>query len=979
MAREPVEPGVARSTGSIGRSRELAQIERGLDEAFAGRGGIVLISGEPGIGKTWLLEAAAVSARSRGAPVLWGRALPAEGAPPFLLWRQVLQWLEPPAPEASDMAPNDLAAVGRIAPEVPWLMGDSTSLPAVSLAPTLERFDVFDAVARLLGSAAAPAGLIILLDDLQWADPPSLRLLEHVGGEIRNTRVLIVVAHREARIGGDEPLRRCLGDLARVRGVAHLALCGFDENEVGDLLTATCARSLSAAAVSTIRQRTNGNPFFVAEFGRLISATPAQDSGAIDLSLEVPHGARDVIALRVSQLSSACQDVLQAGAVVGSSFSADAVAALLDVSVRDILARLDEALAAGLLTTDDLRGGVNHRFRHTLMRDTVYAEIPIDLRVTLHLKMADHLERSRGAERESTLGERAYHLIKALPLGTGHRAAVVAERAAQVALAQLAYEEAARLYDDAATAAESAQSDPASIGRLILGRARAEYLAGELERAARSCKDAAALAREAGAVTLLADTALVLEGVGDPHLSHEITDLCEQSLALLPEESLQARSRVLAQMATAAYYTGDYGRVSQLSRQALDGAEQVADHDTLVLALRAREIACSGPDGLDERMRIAERMISAAGASRRPADELWGRLWRFDALVERGSVDDAAAEVTALAAVAERINQSLARWHVARCRFVIEHVRGNFAAARHAAERGAGFAHSAGMLAHGRHHTQRVLIAWLTGDDCDEDFAALERAGASDAIVQRVLRGLVALSQGRQHEATLMSDSLPPLAHFQPMPAILLLARAYRSVLSSELVRVDECALLYDQQLVHADRYVVGSAGAVACLGSVELYLGMLAGAMGRFDAAARHLERAVERNSTAGLQPWAAESRYRLAETLHRRGRPDDVGRALVLTAESREVAGRLGMKPLATRASALEEVLRSRTRRARLLTPREEQIARLVAQGLTSREIGEAMHITARTADTHVQHVLDKLGLRTRSQIAARLGIRS
>jgi DNA-binding CsgD family transcriptional regulator len=363
-----------------------------------------------------------------------------------------------------------------------------------------------------------------------------------------------------------------------------------------------------------------------------------------------------------------------------------------------------------------------------------------------------------------------------------------------------------------------------------------------------------------------------------------------------------------------------------------------------------------------------------------PWDELWSQLWRVDNLMQRGRLGDAANAVAQLGMFVDRINQPLARWHLERCRFAVALTLGDFSAARQAMESGDRYSRAAGDLAVSRRHLQHTLIAWLTGEECDEAIAAVEsiarsrfRGLAAPWISGRLRLCNLALARGLRGEAERHYALLPAVGMDHVMPAMATVAAADRSVAAAELGHRQDCAILYKEMLPYADQFASSGAGAVACHGSMELFLGVCAVGLERHDVAMRHLEAAVERNDANGMRPWAAEGRWWLARALHSRRRAGDAGRALALIAESREAATALGMAPLVRQLDELEPGVRRGTQRGRLLTKREEEIARLIAQGLTSREVGETVHISARTADNHVQHILDKLNLRSRSQIGA------
>lgn len=964
----------AAGTSYVGRRRELTTLEAALADSLSGRGRIVLVCGEPGIGKSRLLGEAERIARGCGVSVAWGRSTEADGAPPYWPWRQVLRAIDPQVRSTVDGGPDRFALAYRIAPD---LAGSSELVDGGGGAELhgAERFGVFESVAELLRTAAAAAGLVVLLDDVHWADAPSLRLLEHVAAEWGDTRALLIAAHRPVGTDRDAPLRQAMAQLARVEGTVRMTLEGFTPEETAARLADVTGRQFPATTVASLRERTNGNPFFIGEFAQLLASGPT----TIDTDRDIPQGVRDVIAQRVGRLPRASQEVLEVAAIVGAQPSATVVASVLEIPVADVLERFDAAADDGLLTRPS--EGKEYSFAHALLRETLCVELPRAQRIRWHARVAAEVERLGGGDRSAHLSELAYHWLEAVPAGHADAAVHSAAAAAEAAMAQLAYEEAARLYEAAAGASTQTAAEPGRRARLLLSAARGWFLSGELERATSLCVDIARLARPAGDIELLAAAALVLEGVGDPQVSGVIAGLCREALAALPDGAVQLRSRLQAQLISAMVYLDDFEPLDRLSTAALEGAERSGDDDTLAAALRARHIACTDAGGLDERIRVTERLLEMAQRSHRVIDELWARLWRFDAALQRGLSAEAEREISAVAVLAQGIGQPLINWHVERCRFALSHARGDFAAARRAAEDGARSSRAAGELARIRRATQYMLLSLATGQDSDiEAGAAAHPAAALDArltstavIIGRETFALRALFRGDPETAAAIYDALPGPDRWAVMPASLLIASGLRAMLAGLLHRREDSADMYRRLLPYADMFMTAGAGSVACLGPIELPLGVAARATGRLDAAVKHLERAVERTRDAGMRPAEAESQFQLALTLHARARDGDAGTALALLSACLEAARSLGMRPLLARATELREALRAGTRQARVLTPREMEIATMVAEGLTSREIADAMHISSRTADNHVQHILDKLDLRSRSQIAA------
>jgi DNA-binding CsgD family transcriptional regulator len=973
MAGQMTDTAAAAGTRYVGRHRELAVLDAALDNALTGEGRIVVVSGEAGIGKSRLLSEVERRAKSRGIAAVWGRCLETDGAPPYWPWRQVLRGVDAVRHRSRSRTTDPFTLAFRIAQDFD-VVPDSTESPAYAELQGSERFQVFDAISGLLRSTAEAAGLVLLLDDLHWADAPSLRLLEHLGFGWYGSRALLVASHRPIGADRDAPLRQTVAQLSRVEGTVRLALEGFTPDETAARLSDVTGRRFPDAAVWSLQSRTRGNPFFISEFAHLL----AGDGRELDAERDLPQSVRDVVARRISQLSAAAQEVLEVAAVAGAQPPPALVAATLGVPLADVLTSFDEAADEGLLTRAPDR--LDYSFAHALVRDALYGELAATQRVHWHARIATELERTRAGEEPSALSRLAYHWLQAAPAGNAEHAASIAAAAAEAAIAQLAYEEAARLYEAAATA--DAQADSTHRVQLLLRAARSRFLAGELEQAVARCDEVAQLARTVGDAQMLADAAMVAEGVGDPNVSPVIAALCEEALGSLPRHALNTRSRLLAQLSTAKMYVGDFAPLESLSREALDIAEQTGDHDTLVAALRARHTARSDAAGIEERIVVAERLLELGQSARNRVDEFWARLWRFDIALQQGRLDDAEAEVGAVAMLVDRLRLPLASWHLERIRFAVAQSRGDFAAARRAAEAGDRYARSAGQLARFRLPMQEVIIAYLTGDDIAAAEAGLSQLDSAVPdlarmptwiVLHRLTRCLVALSRDQVEDARRIFEGTPGPSSWAVMPPAALIATAHRGVVAAELGRRQENALLYQLLLPHTDLFATAGAGAVASFGSIERVLGVLARSLGRLDTAVRHLERAVEREGDAGMHPWLALSRYELARTLGERGRSGDVPRALALATQSREAADTLGMRPVSGHASALHDALRLRTRQSRVLTPRETEIARMGAEGLTSREIAEAMHISSRTADNHVQHILDKLELRSRSQIAA------
>jgi hypothetical protein len=315
------------ASGFVGRAAELALLAGLADAAALGEGGVALIGGEPGIGKTRLADEAAARAAEAGLARVRARALPDEGCPPYWLFRQVIGEV------TKTFMPNDSqhAHLSFIAP------GSQAQPPRLDLAE--QRFAVFESVRDFLVAAAAATGLVLLFDDVHWADPPSLRLLRHLAEGVAASRLVLLITYRDTETGGRDELTAFLAALARQDTVTRIRLTGLTQEEVARQLAVVTGGEVAPELAAAIGRRSHGNPFFVGELARIIDAGPGV----------LPDAVRDTVGVRLHGLSPACRDVLGTAAVLGTAVDPAAVAAVTGREPAAVLAALDEAAAAGIL------------------------------------------------------------------------------------------------------------------------------------------------------------------------------------------------------------------------------------------------------------------------------------------------------------------------------------------------------------------------------------------------------------------------------------------------------------------------------------------------------------------------------------------------------------------------------------------------------------------------------------------------------
>ena len=480
-----------------GRTADLALLDAALHQAAAGRGHMVLLAGEPGIGKTRLAEELVARATAAGAAVAWGGSNEGEGAPSFWPWIQVLRAVLAQAdPEVAEGGWR--RSVAPLLPETAAPSGAPD--PAPSLDAESARFRLSEAVMDGLTSVSRDRPLVVVLDDLHWADPASLALCEFVAARLDGTRVLVVGTYRPAELAAGHPLVPTLGALARRPDLERINLRGLTEEEVGRFVARGWAVEPSGELTAALHARTEGNPFFLIELVRLLASEGELGQAEAVAAAHVPAGVRDVLRRRLDRLPEATNALLRVAAVVGRRFDLGVLSAATDYDEDRTLDAVEAALLAGIVVEDPDAVG-RYQFAHTLVRQALYDELSAVRRARLHARVGSALEGlSRAEARLSALAE---HFYRAAPAIGPEKAVTYALEAAAAAQARLAYEaveghlgRALELVEGMPDGAERDRLELPVQNRLAL----ALMMNGGLvsERAARACDRAAELAVRLG-------------------------------------------------------------------------------------------------------------------------------------------------------------------------------------------------------------------------------------------------------------------------------------------------------------------------------------------------------------------------------------------------------------------------------------------------------------------------------------------------
>ena len=821
--------------GFVGRSSELARLRAALDGAWAGATRAVAVAGEPGIGKSTLLDALAAEAQRRGGRALWGRAQPDSRA--YGVWREVVRALAP-----ADPGPLQ-ALLGALPPDV-------------SPGGEEERLRLFDAVADLLATAAAERPLLVVLDDLHWADASSLALLGHVAGADRGARVLLAGAYR-----ADEPPP--LDALERDPRFERIELAGLGADDLRALVPS--GASVGDASLQAIHARTAGNPFYVAELVRALAAGGRLGDERSDdeasgrgrrgsLPPLVPTRVREFVRRRVERLGPDVGPVLEVAAVAGRFTIADLVRAA-GATRPVVAAALERSTGAGLVVSAGDAPG-HYAFAHAIVRDAVNEALTERRRGELHEAVGAALRARRDAGADVAAAQLAHHALAAAREGAdpqpAWQAALDAAREAQM---MLGHAEAARHYADALEALALGAEAPAAERReVLLSLADATFAAGDIEQARRRYSQAAEAARRDGDADALARAALGFSQVR-PYgvVDTEALELVKRALERCAAEG-PLRARLTGQLAV---LEPDQERREALIDEALAMA---GDEATLGWLYPAAIVVNWRAERAGQRAAAAAQAMHSAARHADHGALVWAHVQRIRDALQVGDVSGADAELDRARPVAHATRRSMHRWFL----LVAETGRATFAGRLEEASRMA-----AEALALNRRHSddplheytvQQLVIARLRWRPHEADAAELRGFAARypdlpawEAMLAALEWDLGNPEGARRGVELCAADDFRAVVRSPDfLPAAANLAEAAAGAGDARSV-----ARLYELLAPHAHTNPVFE-HVVAAFGPAARPLGLLAAADDRPADAAAHFADAVRLATDWGAPAWA-------------------------------------------------------------------------------------------------------------------------
>lgn len=960
----------------VGRSAELELLHTLMPSAAGEQRRVVLLSGEPGSGKSRLVRELAGELAERGTLVLYG-ACDAVVPTPYGPFVEALDRLVRVAEQAEDPVAELGPGGGELTRLLPDLASRVPGLSApVDADPDTERHRLHTAVADLLANVSRRRPLLLVLEDGHWADAGTLLLLRHLARSSWSGRVLVLTTFRDTEVDVPRELPETLADLRRSDDVLRMRLDALSGDEVADFVRRAAGCELDPEVrelALAIHDLTEGNAFLVCELWRALAETGTVEIGAGRIrvvrplhGLATPTSVREVVSQRLARLDASTTELLELAATTGPEFELDVIRRAAGLAERDLLAALEEAVTSGMV--EELPAPrLVCRFTHELVRRAVYDRLSRARRAELHLRVGEALA---AASPDRALADLAHHFTAAAPLGGSERAIHYNVRAARAAGAALAFDEAASRLR---TAIELGIDDERVRGETLLELGTANHRAGHATAAFEAFAAAAAIARKLDSGELLARAAIGYEDAcWRPGIfSRDAVDLLEEAIPAL-DDSPELRVGLLAGLARALDLQGARERGAIVRGNAIELARRLGDRSGLARVL-VRSYWSRGTSPLEEILAMLTEAKDLAEELEDAETRTEAMAWRVPTFVSMGDLGSARVEVAALRQMAERTAEPFMHHVAEHYSSAIALCDGRLAEADAMAERSHEWSRLlTGRDASGTYGIQMFSLRREQGRLAELApavrilAASSEREGPWRPGLVAVLVELGMEREARRELSRLAAGGIDGFRTSLWTATLVYLADA-ASALGDETV----AALVYPELAPLAGANVM-IGHLVCCYGAADRYLGMLAATLGEAERAEEHFERALELNRRMEMGTWVAHTAYEYARFLRGRGQEGRRARAEALIAEAAALAERIGMRGLLARIHALGLVAPAGGL-PNGLSPREAQILSLVARGLSNKEIGTALSISEHTAANHIRSILRKTDCANRTEAAS------
>jgi DNA-binding SARP family transcriptional activator len=903
----------------VGRTDESNLLGEWWESVRRGEGRLLLVDGDPGIGKTRLVVELARAVDADGALVLWGRC-DEDPVAPFQPFAEALSryFQSVSADRISHMPDWQLTELSRL---VVRLREYVPALEEEAGDPESERYRFFEAVTATLNQWSGRRTMLLVVDDLQHADQPTLLLLRHVLRSIDDARFGIIGIYNDTEVQPDHRLRSMLADFRSVHPVATVHLEGLSPSAVEEL--AQNWPGVPSDLVPQLCRLTDGNPLFLDEMLRQLRYRADEHGGEGDApvppNLNPPEAIRELVARRVSRLPEDVIYLLQAAAVAGAQCEAGIVAEAAGLSPGQRLDAFDRAEESRLLRRigDEIHD--HYAFTHALVRDAIYDELLRGRRVRYHHQIAVATEVAHADALDSYVNELALHFSMGAALGDADKAIHYCMAAGEQALRLLAFEEAVGHFSRSLDVAEQFGShDRALRCDALVALAEAQNRAGDAVHADENFEKAASLARAMGDAERLAAAALragPLSYLGIVGANEQQVQLLEEASAALAPEDSHLRAMVMARLGLVTVYSARVpapdmlDRALALSTEAVAMARRLGDRSALGYALNARMHALWGIEPAPERLAIGIELGEIADDVGDELLALHGHMWCNRELLAQGDVDAVADEIARFASRGAGPVHPLEVSYAYNVAAMMALVTGDFESGESLGQRALEAAGGHNELALSFYG---VLMAWTwwqrdeLGSVMDVFTAVIEEAPADYSTVWAGL-ALVRAELGETEEALAQLHTLSKLGweHIARDPSEGVSVAFVAAACGTIGVAARDVALrVYEVMRPYAGTAIVVRGPAAACLGPADQYLGLLAATADDLALAEVHFEAALRLARRMRSAPFVAAAEVELARTLRRRGR-GDAERVALLLRSAEESALRMGLRRLARMAA--------------------------------------------------------------------------
>ena len=899
----PARLGHTPAAGFVGRRHELDHLQQMAKESMAQhRRRVVLVGGEPGIGKTALMAEFARTAHHDGATVLYG-SCDEDLAVPYKPWTEALtQLVSHPAESDQDAMAAGAGSLIHLIPSLAVTAG-SPPQPATSDGEAA-RYLLFRAVGSTLRAASQTDPLILCLDDLQWADQASLQLLRHLAAADDPARLLIVASYRDSEVAWPQGLADVLAALRREPTAERMTLSGLDETDLLTLTERVAGGHLGSDGEllrDSLLAETDGNPFFVLELLHHLAdmgnigpdASPesatnlewSRRTTLLPLGLRdhgLPVGLTEVIGQRVARLGPAAANLLKMASVIGREFDLEVLSSVSNTDIETVIEAMDSAGAANLV---DNFHGKQFSFVHALIEHTLYESLSPARRGHLHGKVGEALESTPATARARPV-ELAHHFGLASGPGTSEKAVRYASLAGDAALDQLAPDQARRWYTQALDRLdEIAEANQRRRGALLVHLGEAQRQAGDPDFR-QTLLAAAHLAQELGSTDLLVAAALAndrgwMSAIGA--VDTERVAVLEAAASTLTGTESAARARIQALLATELLFSGDFDRQRRLADEALAIARRCGPAEVAFTASRV-SVAIASPETLAERLALTAEAEEAARQAADPVLQFWSTIYQSTVLCQSGDMEDAQAHLHASRAMAERLGQPLMLWAQTFREGLSAMLTGDLLAAEELAVQALTIGTEAGQVdAPIVFGTQIGPIRSMQGRGAEIVDLALQAATQNPGLpgISSFLAHLY-VDLDRREDARRV---LEPMVVDRFWSVInerrggSLITMAYAAYAAAGVGWTEAAELLFQALLPFADQMPVAVAAVTGC--QISYYLALLARATGRELEAERFFAHADLAHRRIGSEWGLAMSQLGWAEFLLERGNREDGERA--------------------------------------------------------------------------------------------------